>query len=140
MRGEPHDYGLIKRLEGALGYLDAFLAKSKWVASDQVTIADHSLACTASFIEVSSAEQPGASPGMSSLSPWPTTPLPDPSSLFQAVAGVDLASFAHVRRWYAACKKTMQGWKEVNEDTAGLTVNMFNSFMRQNQDKIYDTI
>ncbi|XP_034244110.1 glutathione S-transferase 1-like [Thrips palmi] len=49
--GAPKDEEKLKKLEEALGFLNTFLEGSKFVAGDNITIADHSLLSSVSTIE-----------------------------------------------------------------------------------------
>ncbi|XP_014260234.1 glutathione S-transferase 1-like [Cimex lectularius] len=50
--GASYDEEKAKKLDEALGFLDGFLAKTAWVAGDNMTIADFCLAASVSTFEV----------------------------------------------------------------------------------------
>jgi glutathione S-transferase len=51
MAKQPADPEKFKKMEEAVGYLDGFLAKSKYAAGDKITIADYALIATFSTFE-----------------------------------------------------------------------------------------
>lgn len=81
--GSEGDKASLEKLEEALRILDNILNGQTWVAGNNITIADYSIAVSVSSIEA---------------------------------AGIDVNKYSNVAKWYVRAQKTIEGYKEINEE------------------------
>lgn len=96
-------------LNSTLGFLDQFLSESKWVAGDNVTIADTSIYASLSSILVS-IKLPRNLLDLSLVN------LSKPTQMFLQAVGWNISKFPNILRWVQQCE-SLPGFAE-NEEGA----------------------